>query len=418
MQRAYYYDGIRVDAATLNYDITAKNSTVTNRIKAILNSVGIPVGSGSIVGRPGDSALFVTGSGGTLTISPGDAIDKNGEYISVKEDTYVPSDDFEPVKPSRIVDVSSGSNGNYYFGIRYALDSGCIKSNREGESFYVRYYDSYEWVNQPGALANYGDITLATYTLTTGVVSNVVDVRANQRLSCQVDASKIYITDPVVPTITTLQQHMDAVDPLGTPTATNPHGTVLSTDFDDLHGAPNGLVGGAQHGVEAHDYTVPISRTSSYTMSDVVLNPTQDGGGVVWADGVKNIATTVNFIIDSEIDWKYRWVTVTGFAYAGTDASDYYPSGSKVDEMCGFIDPVTPSTSKLVYGHFYTSAGGNGSTYPYLKLKPYNSSDSLIIWVDTTNSKLMGSFDYVSADPNMDFAFGLSIEYGPTRKKV
>jgi len=76
---------------------------------------------------------------------------------------------------------------------------------------------------------------------------------------------------------------------------------------------------------------------------------------------------------------------------------------------------VTPTTVDFVYGHFYTSAGGNGTTFPYIKLKPFNSLDSIIIWVDNTTSYLMAKMDIVSAGATT-FAFGLCIEYGPRRK--
>ena len=416
MQKAYYVDGIRVDSALLNYDITAKNSTVTNRVKAILNCAGISVGSGSIVGRPGDNALIVSGVGSSaLTVGAGDAIDINGEYISVKDETYQLLD-FEPEKPSKTVSVVGWDDGTYNFGVKYAVSSGCVKSNREGEAFAVRYFDSYEWVYPSGSLTA-GDICLAIVGVSSDAVTSITDNRTYQWLSAQVDASKIYITEPVVETITTLQEHVDAVG-AATPTATNPHGIQLYTDFDDLTNTPTGLAGGAIHGSSAHDYTVPISRTSSYTMEDATLSPIAEGGGVVWLDGISTVVGATEFIADGGIDWKYRWITVTGFAHNATDGADYYPSGSKADEMYGYIDPVTPSTSRFVSGHFYSSAGGNGTTYPYVLLKPWNSQDYLVMWVDNTTGKLVGKVQDVSHDATLIFAFGLCVEYGPTRKRV
>jgi hypothetical protein len=418
MQRAYYFDGIRIDSGLLNYDITAKNSTIANRVKAILNCAGISAGSGSLVGRPGDTTLEISGVGSSaITAAAGDAIDINGEYISVKDETYQLLD-FEPAKPSKTVSVVGWADGEYRFGVKYAVASGCIKSNREGEALAVRYFDSYEWVHPSGSISpTVGDIYLATVNVSGDEVISIVDNRTYQWLSAQVDASKIYITDPQVTTITTLQEHVDAVG-TATPTATNPHGIQLYTDFNDLANTPTGLIGGAMHGSNAHDYTVPISRTSTYTMEDITLSPIAEGGGVVWIDGISAVVGAVEFIADSEIDCKYRWITITGFAHNAINGGDYYPSGSKAYEMLVYIDQVTPSTSKFVCGHFYSSAGGNGTTYPYVTLKPWNSQDYLIIWVASADGKLMGKVNNASNDATLTFAFGLCVEYGPIRKRV
>jgi hypothetical protein len=414
---AEYFDGIMVDAALLDFDVAAHNTSLKNRTKAILNSFSIPAGSGSIVGRPGDNYLEVSQDGSNLVIEPGYAIDINGEWIDIPYDPTEHVDPYEPDKPSRIYPVV-GSDDDYYFGVEYAEASGCIKTNREGESFYVRYYDSYAWVNSTSPLTS-GSITLATYTISGGIITALTDVRTNQWLSCQADAANVYILNTPLTGMDTLQDHVNMLG-TATPTAANPHGVFLQNEFDDLTHTPTGLVGGAQHGSDAHDDTVPVVRTSSYTRSDSTLQPVAEGGGSVWVDGyfTNGSVPAGGIELDDLVDWRYRWITVTGYIYEATDADDYTPGGAHADNISGYIDPSTPATvNNLAFGHFYSDTGGAGTVDPRILIK-FNGGSTMKLWVDTTGV-LKADIDTWRASPTgFVFSFGLVVEYGPRRKTV
>jgi len=236
MKRLYTFDGLWLDSENLNYEVDAKTDSLKKRIKAVLNSDAIPDGSGSIIGHPGDTALEVSsGTVGFINVAAGEAIDKNGEYIYVPEDPSDLEDEYAPSRRDReniaLTDLGISGANTWYFGIEYEEGSGCIKSNREGETFATRYYDRYKWVASSGSLTS-PQITLAKITTdASGVITNLEDCRTDQWLSCQVNAANVYIVDSPVDAITTLEEHVNATGS-ATPSAANPHGIDVTGNFD------------------------------------------------------------------------------------------------------------------------------------------------------------------------------------------
>lgn len=433
MERAEYFSGLWVDSDLLDFDSQAKNDAIKNRIKAILNSDNISAGSGSIVGRPGDSSLEVTQTGaGAVVVAAGQAIDKNGDFIDVPTDvTDVDDSDFEPDKPSRTVSLTSvsidgDSDGTYYFGVKYALDSGCVKSNRDGEEFATRYYDSYEWTASTGSLASPA-ITLAKITTTSGGagVVTIEDLRADQWLSCQVDARAVYIDDPPLTAMETLQDHVNMIGDASRVSTVNPHGVIVYSDFDDITNPPTGLSAATTHGVEAHDDSVPISRISSYNSSDG-LQPTIDGGGLIWLDGYysKAVDDETARVLDNTINWLYRFISVKGYVELSTTGNVKIPGGASQDSIYGRLGVINNYIIPVNYseGYCYTYDGSSdGSTVPYIDLidgatvSGSFETATLRIWVDSTTGALKGTMDWNANPTGYYMSYALLVSYGPRR---
>jgi len=426
MRRANFFSGLWVDYDLLNYEVTAKDESIKNRIKGILNSSAIGAGSGSIVGIMGDSALAITQTDpGYLEISPGEAIDVNGEYINVPQDVDdVEDTDFEPSKPSRTISMDSLGiieDVTYYVGIQYAAASGCLKSNRDGEVFATRYYDSYEYVASSGSLASPA-ITLATVITTGGGgIATISDTRGEQWLSCQVDARKVFIDNTPLAAMETLQDHVNMIGNSDLVSITNPHGTEVYQNFDNLVNQPTGLSGGLVHGQDAHDESVPRTFIASSNVDDA-LAPTKEGGGIVWCDGYfdQDTDATEEIILDNSIDWRYRWVSTKGFAIPSTEGDEYLPGGTKAANISGYYTVGYPA--RLVYGYLYSYSGSDGTTEPYVDLMVVDSTGSnvskLRVWVDSSTGALTATVSDWGAASGLFLAYALAIEYGPIRQNV
>lgn len=421
MRRAYFFSGLLVDSDLLNYDAAARSDSVKLRIKALLNSDAIPAGSGSIVGKPGDTALQVANSGaGTITVTEGMAIDKNGDWIYVPNDPTILDDMFEPEKPARVINllddlgIALADTNTYHFGIAYQEASGCVKSNRDGELFATRYYDSYQWVASGSALPS-PMITLAKITRLNPTTFTLEDCRTEQWLGCQTNAKNVLLTNTPLSTMQTVEDHINMVGDATLVSATNPHGVIIYQDFSGIINPPTGLTQNAKHGQDAHDDSVPISRTASNILASPLV-PQQDGGGVVWCDGYFDYgvdATEVK-VLDDNIDWRHRWLSLTAYLNYSDTANTYIPGAANAGSMVGMLDPVLVTPTNMGCGYGYTNAGSDGTAAPYIDLSVTNAT--IRIWVDSTDGSLKAKVQtWSSPATNKKFSFGVGIEYGPRR---
>jgi hypothetical protein len=424
MKRANYFSGLWVDSDLLNFDSQARQQTLKDMVVGLINADNISAGSGSIIGRPGDTSLLVAVAGaGQVSVAAGGAIDKDGNWIYVPENVTVVDDtDFEPAKPSRTVtlsDLGVTATGTYYFGVGYSEDSGCVKSNRDGESFYTRYYDSYTWYASSSVLPS-PYITLASFYVDTGtgLITNLVDRRTNQWISCQVNAANVYIADPPITEMVTVEDHINMVQDSSQVSATNPHGVSLSRDFASVINPPTGLVAGEQHGTDAHDDTVMVGRIGSEV--DTTLLPVADGGGTVWVDGYVAYGNTDEFAIDTNIDWRKRFITIKGFLKYSNDALNYLPGGSSAGQAAGYLSTSTTTPQNLALAHGYTASGSlSGAALPYLELlTPVGvGATKLRVYAKATSGYLYGKVAEFGTAADY-LAFGMAIDYSPVRDTV
>ena len=136
----------------------------------------------------------------------------------------------------------------------------------------------------------------------------------------------------------------------------------------------------------------------------------QYGGGIIWVDGyVPDNTTPIQ--LDNSIDWRDRWIIVTGFLDRISSAADRIPGGSSDQYLYGSLINDGADLSNLALATLFTRAGSTGANvYPFTYLY-VGGGDELYLWADDTDGSLkIGKNSASSGDL---FAFGLQIQYSP-----
>lgn len=131
-------------------------------------------------------------------------------------------------------------------------------------------------------------------------------------------------------------------------------------------------------------------------------------GGFMWFDGV-TIGTTA-ITLDSTIDWRDRWISITARIAFYTTPSDYVPGGTFDNTLTGHLGQLSGSLAAFVTDFlattFYSEAGSaGGGALPHGKLSNVDADD-VDIWADSTNGDLkIGK----PSDTGDEAAFGLFV---------
>lgn len=151
----------------------------------------------------------------------------------------------------------------------------------------------------------------------------------------------------------------------------------------------------------------------TYFQPDVAGGAANDGlfvganGGFMWFDGATNGVTDVT--LDSTLDWRDRWVSVTAYRINQATPANYQPGGANDNVIHGDIDQNAAATAAIITDRadtiFYTEQGGSGAVSPWGILGD-DSADDIMIRANSTNGNL--ELRKIS-DTGIEIAFGLLV---------
>lgn len=131
-------------------------------------------------------------------------------------------------------------------------------------------------------------------------------------------------------------------------------------------------------------------------------------GGFMWFDGVTTGVTAIT--LDSTLDWRDRWISITARIILNTTPSDYVPGGTFDNTLTGYLGKLSGSSAAFVSDFlattFYSEAGSTGAGVLPMGTLSNLDADFIDIWADSTNGNLkIGK----PSDTGDEAAFGLFV---------
>lgn len=449
MELIEFHDKQSVTSDDLNFGGAAFEDSVLKRTIALTGGFdgqnSIPCDSNNLT-----NLQAVPNLGINVRILAGYGIDSSGELL------------YSAITDIPLLSFGIG-NGTYTFYVKYTEVDGTTAVTDEGNTVVVETTDGLSYTMSPQITPLSAPwIPLTTMVILGGsiapYVSAYTDLRSNNAMeSTATDLGTYTHGSGSLSWETDMSKHVAGVDASGTPTATNPHGVPVLTEWEDITNKPLYLIGNLPHGngygkgvttysshyqnyskddthssgsvrvsrwgtcsnfsiahptdIPNTDYAFVEGFSRAYTMS----HPMRHGGATIYIDF--NKPEVNNFLIDNSIDWRYRWVNIQGlyhwwkgdktprdeYGSGLTGAMSYYSTHIYMHEVSiGSVNPVLvldpgDGGSVMVASFGYTNKGsGNAVEYNVSNLR-----GGIIV-----PGKLAGNPLFIYADATTGYLYG------------
>lgn len=191
----------------------------------------------------------------------------------------------------------------------------------------------------------------------------------------------------------------------------NPSGTVTRTFVDDSDDMTNLIT---VKGPDSNIYGTRTPRTATYNKADSPA-PDHFGGGTVWVE--LRSSGTSGKILDESIDWRDRFIVVTG--YAVEQATSRLPGQAGDNDLRANTDANATSAGNVLVNYFsgflYTQQGCQGGILDTEKLEIESENGTQFGDIFALDSDGSLRWDSLSA-PTNNHDIILKVDYSPKQK--
>ena len=140
-------------------------------------------------------------------------------------------------------------------------------------------------------------------------------------------------------------------------------------------------------GASETDANSPLNQTLMDKIRGNLDHLYQVGAQMKFANGsFSNDASSADFTLDDEIDWRDRYLQVEGNVTIYSNTANYLPGGTDDDELGSRYTTINSiEIVGLIDGWIYTSSGGaDKTTDPYIYTDWRGAEDKVYVWVDSS----------------------------------